>query len=141
MKVGVIGVGAVGAATVLSLIERGGMCREIVLVDRTHERANGVATDMRYATPLSPTVEVRAGDYDALDDAQLVIITAGVNERAGGATDRADSQGRLRLLDTNAQVYTRDRAQGRGGGAPGGADGGHRPAGPAGGSDPPAGRP
>jgi malate/lactate dehydrogenase len=45
VKVGVIGVGAVGVATVLSLIERGGMCREIVLVDRTPERANGVATD------------------------------------------------------------------------------------------------
>ncbi len=105
MKVGVVGVGAVGAATVLSLIERGGMCREIVVVDRTPERANGVATDMRYATPLSPTVDVRAGDYDALRDAAVVIITAGVNERAGGATDRSDSQGRLRLLDTNAQVY------------------------------------
>ncbi len=64
MKVGVVGVGAVGAATVLllSLIERGGMCREIVLVDRTPERAGGVATDMRYATPLSPTVDVRAGE-------------------------------------------------------------------------------
>jgi L-lactate dehydrogenase len=105
VKVGVIGVGAVGAATVLSLIERGGMCREIVLVDRTPARANGVATDMRYATPLSPTVEVRAGDYHALGDAALVIITAGVNERAGGATDRSDPQGRLRLLDTNAKVY------------------------------------
>jgi hypothetical protein len=34
MKVGVIGVGGVGAATVLSLIERGGMCRQIVVVDR-----------------------------------------------------------------------------------------------------------
>jgi L-lactate dehydrogenase len=105
VKVGVVGVGAVGAATVLSLIERGGMCREIVLVDRTTARANGVATDMRYATPLSPTVDVRAGDYDALGDAALVIITAGVNERAGGATDRSDPQGRLRLLDTNAKVY------------------------------------
>ncbi len=105
VKVGVVGVGGVGAATVLSLIERGGMCREIVLVDRTMERANGVATDMRYATPLSPTVDVRAGDYDALGDAALVILTAGVNERAGGATDRSDPQGRLRLLDTNAKVY------------------------------------
>ena len=105
MKVGVVGVGAVGAATVLSLIERGGMCREIVVVDRTMKRANGVATDMRYATPLSPTVDVRAGDYDALRDAALVIITAGVNEKAGGATDRSDPEGRRRLLDTNATVY------------------------------------
>src|SRR5215216_3086275 len=79
------------------------MCREIVVVDRTPERANGVATDMRYATPLSPTVEVRAGDYDALDDAQLVIITAGGNRRARGATDRSGPHGRMRLLDSNGQ--------------------------------------
>jgi L-lactate dehydrogenase len=74
-------------------------------VDRTTERADGVATDMRYATPLSPTVDLRAGGYDALADAALVIITAGVNERAGGATDRSDPQGRRRLLDTNAKMY------------------------------------
>jgi L-lactate dehydrogenase len=105
VKVGVVGVGAVGAATALSLIERGGICREIVVVDRTTERVDGVATDMRYATPLSPTVDLRAGGYDALADAALVIITAGVNERAGGATDRSDPQGRRRLLDTNAKMY------------------------------------
>jgi L-lactate dehydrogenase len=109
VKVGVVGVGAVGAATALSLIERGGMCRELVLVDRTTERANGVATDLRYATPLSPTVEVRAGDYDALADAALVIITAGVNEQAGGATDRSDPKGRLRLLDTNLRPPSSQR--------------------------------
>jgi L-lactate dehydrogenase len=34
-----------------------------------------------------------------------VVITAGANEKAGGATDRADTQGRLRLLDTNAKIY------------------------------------
>jgi L-lactate dehydrogenase len=33
------------------------------------------------------------------------MITAGVNERAGGATDRSDPSGRLRLLDANAAVY------------------------------------
>ena len=105
MKVGVIGTGAVGAATVLSLIERGGMCREIVLVDRTAARAAGVAADMRYGAPLSPVVDVRAGGYQDLVDAAVVVITAGVNEKAGGATDRSDTQGRLRLLDTNAKVY------------------------------------
>ena len=105
MRVGVIGAGAVGAATVLSLIERGGMFRELVVLDRDRKRADGVATDMRYATPLSPTVDVRAGDYDALDGAALVIVTAGVNEKAGGATDRGDPEGRRRLLDTNAAVY------------------------------------
>ncbi|MCI2420711.1 NAD(P)-binding domain-containing protein [Saccharopolyspora sp. K220] len=105
MKVAVVGVGAVGAATVLSLIERGGTCREIVLVDRNTDRAAGVAADMRYATPLSPTVDVRASDYDDLADAALVVITAGINEKTGGATDRSDPHGRLRLLETNAEVY------------------------------------
>ena len=105
MKVGVVGAGAVGAATVLSLIQRGGMFRELVVLDLDRKRAEGVAVDMRYATPLSPTVDVRAGDYDALAGAELVIITAGVNEKTGGATDRADPEGRRRLLDTNAGVY------------------------------------
>lgn len=105
MKVGVVGAGAVGAATVLSLIQRGGMFRELVVLDLDRKRAEGVAVDMRYATPLAPTVDVRAGDYDALAGAELVIITAGVNEKTGGATDRADPEGRRRLLDTNAEVY------------------------------------
>jgi len=33
------------------------------------------------------------------------MITAGVNEATGGATDRNDPAGRLRLLDTNVGVY------------------------------------
>src|SRR3989440_5165914 len=33
------------------------------------------------------------------------MITAGINEKAGGATDRSDPQGRLRLLDKNAAIY------------------------------------
>jgi len=33
------------------------------------------------------------------------MITAGINEKAGGATDRNDPAGRLRLLDKNVQIY------------------------------------
>jgi malate/lactate dehydrogenase len=45
------------------------------------------------------------GDYDDLADAALVTITAGINEMAGGAADRNDPEGRLRLLDKNAEIY------------------------------------
>src|SRR5208282_1547215 len=45
------------------------------------------------------------GDYDALKGAAVVMMTAGVNEKTGGATDRSDPQGRLRLLDKNADIY------------------------------------
>ena len=104
MKVGVIGAGAVGRACVLSMLQRGS-CREIVLTNRTRERAAGAATDMRYGRPLSPPVDVIDGDYEDLVGADLVMITAGANEQSGGATDPDDSRGRLRLLDDNADVY------------------------------------
>jgi L-lactate dehydrogenase len=34
-----------------------------------------------------------------------VMIAAGIDEKAGGATDRNDPEGRLRLLDKNAEIY------------------------------------
>jgi hypothetical protein len=34
-----------------------------------------------------------------------VLICSGVNEKGGGATDREDPRGRLKLLETNASVY------------------------------------
>ncbi|MGH3497423.1 MAG: lactate/malate family dehydrogenase [Nocardioidaceae bacterium] len=104
MKVGVVGVGAVGAAATLALLARG-CAREIVLVDQNRARAKGVALDMEYGTPLLPPVDLRAGDAADLAGAALLIITAGVNEAAGGATDRSDPSGRLHLLDRNAAIY------------------------------------
>src|SRR4051794_40770075 len=103
-KVGVVGVGAVGQACAFALMLRGS-AREIVLVDRTVERATAAATDMRYGLPLSPTLEITSGDWSALDGAGVVLICAGVNEKGGGATDRDDARGRLKLLKTNAEIY------------------------------------
>ena len=104
MKIGIVGVGAVGCACALSCVNRGS-AREIVLVDRTRKRAEAVATDLRYGTPFVPRVAVSDGDYGDLAGSALVMITAGVNEKTGGATDRSDPQGRLRLLDKNAAIY------------------------------------
>jgi L-lactate dehydrogenase len=103
-KVAVVGVGAVGQACAFALMLRGS-AREIVLVDRTAKRATGVATDMRYGLPLSPTMEMVAGDWSDLADSGVVLICAGANEKSGGATDREDDRGRLKLLDTNASIY------------------------------------
>jgi L-lactate dehydrogenase len=104
MKVGIIGTGAVGSACALALVMRG-CAREIVLVNRRRKRAKAVATDIRYGVPLSPLADISDGDYLDLAGAALVMITVGVNEKAGGATDRADPSGRLRLLDANAAIY------------------------------------
>ncbi|HYZ23267.1 MAG TPA: NAD(P)-binding domain-containing protein [Rhodopila sp.] len=104
MKIGVIGAGGVGAACLMGLVLRGS-AEEVVIVDRTAKRARAIATDIRYGVPLGPPVDVSEGDYDALEGAGCVLITAGVNEKAGGATDRSDPEGRLKLLDKNAEIY------------------------------------
>lgn len=106
MKVGIIGAGAVGAATVGALLRTCGLDIEIVVINRNHDRAVGLAEDMTHAAiALGAAATVRAGDYLDLQGASLVIITAGVNERAGGATDRSDHRGRRVLIPANARVY------------------------------------
>src|SRR5262245_21196737 len=104
MKIGIVGVGNVGCACAMAAVTRGS-AREIVLVNRTRKTAEAVATDMRYGTPLGPKVDIVDGDYDALKGARVVLITSGINEKAGGATDRSDPQGRLKLLGKNAEIY------------------------------------
>ena len=130
VKVGVVGAGAVGAATALSLIERGGTCREIVLVDRAPERAAGVAVDMRYAAPLSPVVDVRAGDYQDLIDAALVVITAGSQRKGRGRHRPRRYPGPPAPARHQRENLRRHRPANRFSRTPGGVDGGHRPSGP-----------
>src|SRR5215813_951395 len=104
MKLGIIGTGNVGCACAMAAAVRGS-ASEIVLVNRTRKTAEAVATDIRYGIPLGHKVDVADGDYGDLEGAEVVLITAGVNEKTGGATDRNDPAGRLRLLETNAGIY------------------------------------
>lgn len=104
MKLGIVGVGSVGAAVTIAACVRG-VARDIVLVDKDEMRAKGVATDVRYGTPLSPETDVRAASFDELAGSSLVVLAAGINEKAGGATNRNDPLGRLRLLNTNASIF------------------------------------
>jgi L-lactate dehydrogenase len=103
-KIGIVGLGAVGTACAMAVTLRG-VARDLVLVDRTRARAKGVATDIRYGAALFGVTDLRDGDYADLAGAALVMVTVGVNEKSGGATDRDDPAGRLKLLDTNAAVY------------------------------------
>src|SRR5215813_13342137 len=104
VKIGIIGTGNVGCACAMAAVNRGS-AREIVLVNRSRKTAEAVATDMLYGTPLGPKVDIVDGDYGDLKGAGIVLITVGVNEKTGGATDRNDPLGRLKLLDKNAGIY------------------------------------
>jgi len=104
MKVGIVGLGNVGTATAMAIAMRSRV-RELILVNRHRARAKGVATDIRYGLALANGMSVVDGDYADLEGASAVIVTAGINEKTGGATNRNDSSGRLRLLGPNVEVY------------------------------------
>ncbi len=104
MKVGIVGVGAVGTSCAKSMLLRGS-CNEIVLLDLNKRRAKGVATDLSHGELLCPPTRVIPGSYKDLTEASIVIVTAGINEQSGKATDRRDKLGRLRLLPHNAGIY------------------------------------
>ncbi len=96
MKIGVVGAGAVGSAAAFALILREAG-NEVVLVDRNADMAVAQAQDILHAVPFAAATTVSAGDYDALDDAKLVILTAGVNQQPG--------ESRLDLLSRNVAVF------------------------------------
>ena len=104
MKIGIVGAGRVGEACLIAAVVRGS-ATEIVVVDRTRKKAEGMVTDISYGAVLAPPVKLSAGDYADLSGADLVMLTAGVNEKAGGATDRSDPEGRLKLLAKNAAIF------------------------------------
>jgi L-lactate dehydrogenase len=64
-----------------------------------------VVTDLQYGATLSSVVQIHDGDYSDLTGAALVMITVGLNEKAGGATNRNDPTGRLKLLESNVGIY------------------------------------
>lgn len=104
MKVGIIGVGAVGTACAKAMLLRGS-CHEILLLDLDERRVRGVVADLSHGGLLCPAVRLRVAGYEDLADAAVIVITAGINEKVGRAIDRGDAQGRLRLLPHNAEVY------------------------------------
>ena len=104
MKVGIIGAGFVGAACAKAMLLRGS-CDHIVLNDILAAKAKGLANDLSHGELLCPATRIEAGPISQLLGAQVVVITAGINERSGKAIDRNDKRGRLLLLPQNTDIY------------------------------------
>jgi L-lactate dehydrogenase len=96
MKIGIVGCGMVGSTAAYALV-MSGVGRDIILVDVNRARAEAEANDIHHAVPFAHPLRVRAGDYDDLADARVVVLAGGVAQ-APGVT-------RLQLLHRNAAVF------------------------------------
>jgi len=96
MKIGIVGCGMVGSTSAYALV-MSGVGREIVLVDLNHARAEAEANDIHHAVPFAHPLTVRAGNYQDLAGAQVVVIAGGVAQKP--------NETRLQLLQRNADVF------------------------------------
>lgn len=95
-KVILVGTGFVGTSFAYSLLNQGGV-NELVLIDVNTEKAQGEALDLAHGVAYAPSkMDIRFGDYTECKDANIVVITAGINQKPG--------QTRLELVETNAKI-------------------------------------
>ncbi len=96
MKTAIIGAGYVGATAAYAMVMQG-VGSEVVIVDIDHKAAVAQAEDIVHATPFAHPMVVRAGGYDDIAGAALVVISAGVGQKPG--------ETRIQLLSRNAAVF------------------------------------
>lgn len=96
-KVAIVGAGRVGETTAQILAEQE-ICREVVLIDIREDVPQGVALDIFQTAPFFEfdTRVTGSNDPAAMQDANVVVITAGVARKPG--MSRSD------VLDTNVEV-------------------------------------
>lgn len=97
-KVVLIGTGMVGMSFAYSLVNQGGICNELVLIDVNKERANGEAMDLNHGLAFAKSnMKIYAGEYSDCRDADIIVIAAGVAQK--------DGETRLDLLQRNTEVF------------------------------------
>jgi L-lactate dehydrogenase len=95
-KVAIIGAGFVGATAAYALFIDG-IASEIALIDIKKEKAEGEALDLVHGTLFNPYTKITYGDsYSLCKNADIIIITAGANQKPG--------ETRLDLTKKNALI-------------------------------------
>lgn len=95
-KIVVVGAGFVGSTTAYTIM-LDGLFQEIVLIDINKDKAYGDALDMAHGVSLRKPVSVYSGDWQDCREADIVVITAGVNQKVG--------ETRIDLLKRNAEIF------------------------------------
>lgn len=97
MKIGIIGCGQVGSASAYACVLMG-IGNELVLIDKNDDLAVAQAEDIFHATAFASPISVKAGQYDDLAGAGIVMIAAGAAQK--------DGETRLDLLKRNADIFS-----------------------------------
>lgn len=95
-KAAIVGCGFVGSASAFALMESG-LFSELVLIDANRDRAEGEALDISHGLPFAKPMKIYAGDYADIGDAEVVIVTAGANQKPG--------ETRLDLVKKNVGIF------------------------------------
>ena len=95
-KVTIIGDGLVGSTTAFALMHSS-VVNEIVIIDINRDKAEGDALDMSHGVPFIKPINIYAGDYEDTKGSELVIITAGANQKP--------DETRLQLLQKNKNIF------------------------------------
>ncbi len=96
-KVVLVGTGMVGMSYAYALLNQNA-CDELVLIDIDKKRAIGEAMDLNHGLAFSSSnMKIYAGEYSDCEDADIVVICAGVAQKPG--------ESRLDLLQRNTAVF------------------------------------
>ncbi len=94
-KAAVIGCGFVGSTIAYTLMQKG-IFSDLILIDADQAKAEGEAMDISHGLPFAHAMDIRAGGYEDIADASVIIITAGANQKPG--------ETRLDLVQKNAKI-------------------------------------
>ncbi len=96
-KVTVVGCGNVGATAAYAML-MDGTPTELVLVDRSKDKAEGLLLDFEHSLPFFEYTKIIASDdISACKNSQIVVITAGARQQEG--------ESRLDLIKKNRAIY------------------------------------
>lgn len=95
-KIVIVGAGFVGASIAFTLLLKGS-CSELVLLDINEEKAEGEVMDLMHGLPFVKPMQLHTGDYSLCKDADMVILTAGANQKVG--------ESRMDLVQKNTHIF------------------------------------
>lgn len=96
-KVTIVGVGAVGMACAISILQKE-MADELALVDVIEDKLKGEMMDLQHGSLFLKTPKIVSGkDYSVTANSKLVVITAGARQQEG--------ESRLNLVQRNVNIF------------------------------------